>query len=249
MVLDEDGPLRRVVPFLRPPPAPACGPRPAPRTARGQQSPPDVPSLGVAAFLAASKIGPDRVRVDHDASTLMLGNRELPLLRFPVPRLETETGAREARHALVRFRGPGVQQDGKTTYRIYPFADLLLSEDQIGEGEKPRVDPAVFKDTIVFVGLSAAGLHDTFMTPLGNTGKIPGTQIHATVTDQLLAGALDPSGRRAAADRRGLRLRVGRQRDDPAAADALRRAGRGTPGGRRSPRWGSRCSGADGGCR
>jgi adenylate cyclase len=45
----------------------------------------------------------------------------------------------------------------------------------------------VFKDAIVFVGISAAGLHDTFMTPLGNTGKIPGTQIHATVTDQLFA--------------------------------------------------------------
>jgi adenylate cyclase len=192
-VLDDDGPLRRVIPFLRPAPSATGGAASAPGAAggtngRGTVTPPaDVPSLGVAAFLAASKIGPERVRIDNDTSTLMLGDRELALLRFPVPRFESEAGAREARHALIRFRGPGVLPDGKTTtYRIYPFADLLLSEDQIGEGLKPRVDPAVFKDTIVFVGVSAVALHDTFMTPLGNTGKTPGTQIHAAVTDQLL---------------------------------------------------------------
>jgi adenylate cyclase len=195
MVLDDDGPLRRVVPFLRPPPAAAGATSAASGTTSGATNgartvtpPEDVPSLGVAAFLAASKIGPDRVRVDNDASALMLGNRELALLRFPVPRFESEAGAREARHALIRFRGPSVLPDGKTTtYRSYPFADLLLSEDQIGEGQTPRVDPAVFKDTIVFVGASAAALYDTFMTPLGTTGKTPGTQIHAAVTDQLLA--------------------------------------------------------------
>jgi adenylate cyclase len=196
-VLDDDGPLRRVLPFLRAAPA-AGGAASAPAAAgatngvtnggRTVTPPPDVPSLGVAAFLEAAKIGPERVRVDGDASTLMLGNRELALLRFPVPKFENETGAREARHALIRFRGPSVLADGKTTtYRSYPFADLLLSEEQIGEGQTPRVDPAVFKDSIVFVGVSAAALHDTFMTPLGNTGKTPGTQIHAAVTDQLLA--------------------------------------------------------------
>jgi adenylate cyclase len=185
VVLDDDGPLRRVIPFLRP----TVTPTGATNGGQTVTTPPDVPSLGVAAFLAASKIGPSGVRVDDTASSLMLGNRELALLRFPVPRFESEAGAREARHALVRYRGPGVLPDGKTTtYRIYSIGDLLLSEEQINEGQKPRVDPAVFKDTIVFVGISAAGLHDVFMTPLGNTGKIPGTQIHATVTDQLFAG-------------------------------------------------------------
>jgi adenylate cyclase len=200
-VLDDDGPLRRVVPFLRPVPAAAAasgaagsagaangGANAATNGPRTVTPPPDVPSLGVAAFLAASKIGPERVRVDSNAATLMLGTRELALLRFPVPKFESDTGPREARHALIRFRGQSVLEDGKTTYRSYPFADLLLSEEQIGEGQTPRVDPAVFKDAIVFVGVSAAALHDTFMTPLGNTGKTPGTQIHATVTDQLMAG-------------------------------------------------------------
>lgn len=175
MVLDDDGPVRRVVPFVR---------------SGGE----DVPSLGVAAFLAAQRVPPAQVRLD--AAELMLGDRDVPLLRFAVPRFENETGAREARHSLVRFRGPAVLPDGKTTtYRVYSYGDLLLSEEQLLAGEAPRVDPAVFKETIVFVGVAAAGLHDVFMTPLGNTGKIPGTQVHAAVTDQLLAArAIRPVG-------------------------------------------------------
>jgi adenylate cyclase len=166
-----------VIPFIRPPAAPGAVTPPA-----------DVPSLGVAAFLEATKATAGSLRVDRDASTLLLGGREMPLMRFPVPRFEHETGAREALHALIRYRGPSVLEDGRTrTYRLYTAADLLLSEDQIAEGQKPRVDPAVFKDAIVFVGVSAAGLHDLFMTPLGHNGKVPGTQIHAAVTDQLLS--------------------------------------------------------------
>jgi adenylate cyclase len=166
-VLDDEGALRRIVPFLR----------------SGAH---DVPLLGVAAYLFANRVPPAQVRLDGDGLTL--GARHLPLLTFAIPRFEGEAGARFGRHALVRFRGPAILPDGKTpTYRSYSFADLLLSEDQLRDGQKPRVDPAVFRDTIVFVGVTAAGLHDVFMTPLGSTGQIPGTQIHATVTDQLLS--------------------------------------------------------------
>jgi adenylate cyclase len=166
-VLDDEGALRRVVPFLR------SGGR-------------DVPLLGVSAYLFAERVPPAQVRLD--ASGLTLGTRHLPLLTFAIPRFAGEAGAREGRHALVRFRGPAILPNGKTpTYRSYSFADLLLSEDQLRDGQKPRVDPAAFRDAIVFVGLTAAGLHDVFMTPLGSTGQIPGTQIHATVTDQLLS--------------------------------------------------------------
>jgi adenylate cyclase len=166
-VLDDEGALRRVVPFVR-------------------NNAHDVPLLGVAAFLFAQRVPPAQVRLDRDGLTL--GDRHLPLLTFAIPRFAGEAGAREGRHALVRFRGPAVLPDGKTpTYRSYSFADLLLSEDQLLDNQAPRVDPAVFRDAIVFVGVSAAGLHDVFMTPLGSTGQIPGTQIHATVTDQLLS--------------------------------------------------------------
>ena len=47
------------------------------------------------------------------------------------------------------------------------------------------VDPAVFKDKIVFIGLTGAGLVDVFQTPMGG-GLMPGIQLHATVADSLL---------------------------------------------------------------
>jgi adenylate cyclase len=174
-VLDEEGALRRFAPFLR----------------YGGH---DVPLLGVAAYLWANRVPKTEVRLDREG--LALGDRRLPLLTFAIPRFEGEAGSREGRHGLVRFRGPAILPDGKTpTYRSYSFADLLLSDDQLREGQKPRVDPAVFKDAIVFVGVSAAGLHDVFMTPLGSTGQIPGTQVHATITDQLLSSVfIAPAG-------------------------------------------------------
>jgi adenylate cyclase len=165
-VLDTDGPLRRTTPFLR---------------SEGQP----VPSLAMAAYLALAKVAPGSIRID--GGILAAGDARLPLLSFPVPRLPGETGATHALHALIRFRGPAVQPDGTPTYRTYSFGDLLLSEDDIVNQRPPRVDPAVFKDAIVFVGVTAAGLHDVFVTPLGPTGKIPGAQIHATVMDQLLS--------------------------------------------------------------
>ncbi len=165
-VLDTDGPLRRTTPFLR---------------SEGHP----VPSLAMAAYLALARVPPASVRLD--GRILAAGDARLPLLSFEVPRLPGETGPERALHALIRFRGPAVRADGTGTYRTYSFGDLLLSEDDLQNTRQPRVDPAVFKDAIVFVGVTAAGLHDVFVTPLGTTGKIPGAQIHATVMDQLLS--------------------------------------------------------------
>ncbi len=165
-VLDTDGPLRRTTPFLR---------------SQGQP----VPSLAMAAYLALARVPPASVQLH--GNVLAAGEARLPLLPFDVPRLPGETGAAQALHALIRFRGPAVQADGTPTYRTYSFGDLLLSEDDLQNARPPRIDPAAFKDAIVFVGVTAAGLHDVFVTPLGPTGKIPGAQIHATVMDQLLS--------------------------------------------------------------
>jgi adenylate cyclase len=165
-VLDTDGPLRRTTPFLR---------------NDGQP----VPSLAMAAYLAVARVPASRVGLQD--GVLTAGDARLPLMPFPVPRLEGEAGASTALHGLIRFRGPQVLPDGASTYRTYSFGDLLVAEDDLQHGRPPRVDPALFKDAIVFVGVTAAGLHDVFVTPLGTTGKIPGAQIHANVVDQLLS--------------------------------------------------------------
>ena len=76
---------------------------------------------------------------------------------------------------------------------------------------KPTVDPAVFRDKIVFVGTTAAGLHDVFETPFAN-GKMPGINIHAAVADDISLEPLHstrPTDARARRDRADAALAAG----------------------------------------
>jgi adenylate cyclase len=166
-VLDDDGPIRRIVPFVR----------------SGERV---VPSLAVAAWIALAGVGPDRVRAAADR--LDLGDARLPLLRFPIPRAPGEPGPRDAAQGLIRYRGPALRPDGTPTYRTYAANRLIASENLLLNDQKPLIDPAELRDAIVFVGVTAAGGSDVFATPLGSTGRIPGSQIHGTVVDQLMTG-------------------------------------------------------------
>ena len=56
------------------------------------------------------------------------------------------------------------------------------------EGQTPLVDPAAFKDGLVFIGATAVGLKDVFAVPLGATGAMAGPHIHANVADMILSG-------------------------------------------------------------
>lgn len=87
---------------------------------------------------------------------------------------------------------------GPGTYRSYSYGQIVYSQLQIEEGETPGIDPAEFRDRVVFVGVSAIGLHDMFTTPYSGTateaadtggvrlGKMPGVEVHANVLDNLL---------------------------------------------------------------
>src|SRR6185503_7283138 len=86
---------------------------------------------------------------------------------------------------LLNYRAP-VQVRGGRPYPTFEARHLLVSQDQMLAGQKPLVDPAVFKDKVVFIGLSAAGLVDVFQTPMGG-GLMPGIQLHATVADSILS--------------------------------------------------------------
>lgn len=162
VVYDADGPVRRSVPFIR---------------VNGRA----IPSLALTAAMIAGGIAPSSV--SGTQGTITLGRGRMPLIEADIPSFYGEH--RRSVRALVNFTGP-VIANGKTTYTDYSFYRLIYSEQQILAGEKPLVDPAIFRDKIVVVGTTAAGLQDLFTVPFA-VGKMPGMQIHANVIDNVLS--------------------------------------------------------------
>jgi adenylate cyclase len=162
-VLDSDGLIRHTVPFVR----------------SGGTA---LPSLGAAAALRAANIAPASIRLD--GTTLRIGDRAMPVT---TRRVRSASGTMNYVWGLIDFRGPALLEDlERRTYATYSFYDLEYSEEQILAGQKPSVDPALFRDKIVFVGVTAAGLFDVFSTPFAGA-KLPGIQIHAAVADDILS--------------------------------------------------------------
>jgi len=163
-VLDPDGPLRHTVPF-----------------ARAQST--LIPSLGLAAAVRAAGIAPRDVRIED--GRLIVGDRRLPL---EWRRVRSADGSERYQWGLIHFRGPALLDDlQRRTYQTYSFFDLVAAEQEILNHRKPAVDPALFRDRMVFVGTTASGLFDVFETPFAN-GRMPGINIHAAVADDVLSG-------------------------------------------------------------
>ena len=162
-VLDPDGPLRHTIPFVR-------------------THHKVLPSLGVSAALRAAGIPPQAVRLD--GTRLRYGDRVMPLSWRHV---KADDGVLSFLWGPIDFRGPALLEDLRSrTYPTYSFVDLEYAEEQILAGRKPDVDPAAFRDKIVFVGTTATGLFDVFETPFSN-GKMPGVQVHAAAADDILS--------------------------------------------------------------
>ena len=162
--LDPDGTARRMPPFIR----------------EGQRF---LPSLGVGAAILAGGFTPDEIVLRDGA--IQFRNRVMPLVTTPVEAASGES--RQQLSALINYQAPFLV-GGERPYPSYEVRHLLASEEQLQGGEKPLVDPAIFKDKIVFVGLLTSGLVDVFTTPFGvNNGNMPGIQLHATMADNLLA--------------------------------------------------------------
>jgi adenylate cyclase len=87
---------------------------------------------------------------------------------------------------MVPWRGPAQTDNGAATFTGYSFYDVFYSQQQIVEGQKPGIDPSLFKDRIVIVGAGAAGLKDAFTTPFPR-GAIDGPEVHANMIDAFLA--------------------------------------------------------------
>jgi adenylate cyclase len=161
-IYDPDGPVRRSAPFVR----------------VGEVG---VPSLAVAATMMAGPVQREAIR--REGAWLKVGPATAPLVAARIPNLYGP--AAMAQRMLIRYTGP-VLKDGEPTYQDYSFYDLFYSEQQLLAGEKPVVDPAVFRDKIVVIGTTAAGLRDLFTVPFAE-GSMPGMQVHANIIDNLLS--------------------------------------------------------------
>ena len=113
------------------------------------------PSLGLATLIPALGLRHFVLRATRG------GTESLALEDIIVP-LDPKGGV------LLHFRGE------KQTFPYISAADVL--EDRVAEGE--------FRDRIVFLGTSAAGLGDSVATPLDTT--FPAVEVHATVADSIL---------------------------------------------------------------
>jgi adenylate cyclase len=158
--LDPDGPARRMPPFVR------VGDR-------------YVASLGLASALLAERVRPDDVRLDGRA--LRIRERLIPLTAMRVRDSAASESTHDQLSMLINYRGPA-EDPG---YATYSARLLLHAENQLQAGETPDLDPALFRDKIVFIGTSASGAHDVFQTPFGGA-KMPGIQLHASMADSVL---------------------------------------------------------------
>ncbi|MCC7035548.1 MAG: CHASE2 domain-containing protein [Acidobacteria bacterium] len=207
VVYDADGPLRRVVPFVRVGrPSTGLGTGREPETGGRAETERVIPSLSLAAMMMARGLGTDAVGVRD--GVLQIGETRVPLVTEMVPDYYGPPTA--ACRALLPWRGPTRQPDGTPTFRSYSFYDLFYSQQQVLEGFAPQVAPTTFRDRIVVVGVAGEGLRDVFVTPFAE-GRMPGAEIHANTIDAWSAGrTLVPvSGLRGGMVTLGLALAVG----------------------------------------
>jgi adenylate cyclase len=148
---------------------------------------------------ASSGIGHSLLALDPDgpvrrtSPVVDVKQRSIPSFAYAVAmaagyRAAPEVVTDEAGHcvAMIPWRGPAETAAGVPTFTSFSFYDVFYSQQQIMEGQKPGIDPALFKDRIVIVGGSAEGLKEIFTTPFPS-GDITGPEVHANVVDALLS--------------------------------------------------------------
>ena len=174
VVYDADGPLRRVVPFVR------VGQHPM--GVGGRQSSAEtervIPSLPLAAMMMARGLTPDSVGVRDGA--LHVGATRVPLVSELVP--DYYGPPTPACRAMLPWRGPMRRPDGSPTFQSYSFYDLFYSQQQVLEEVQPQIAPDTFRDRIVVVGVAGEGLRDVFVTPYAE-GRMAGAEVHANTID------------------------------------------------------------------
>ncbi|WP_447599162.1 CHASE2 domain-containing protein [Nitrospira sp. Nam80] len=133
-----------------------------------------VPLLAKAGTLTVPHIALAAARDLLGAETLAIEDGSLRLRARTVPMVSDGT-------LWINWHGTLEQ-----TYRQYAIGQVLQSFAQMEKHERPLLDQALFRDKIVFIAGTAAGLYDLRVTPFSSA--TPGVLIHMTVLDNLLQG-------------------------------------------------------------
>ncbi|HUX50022.1 MAG TPA: adenylate/guanylate cyclase domain-containing protein [Spirochaetia bacterium] len=122
-----------------------------------------MPSLALAMYAAARETP---VSVSVRRGRIVVDGRSVPI--------------NSSGQSLLRYTTAGA-----TTHQNYSAAAIIQSDIQLQSGEKPNIDPKELAGKYVLLGFSAPGLMDLRPSPLSPI--VPGTEIHATMLDNLLA--------------------------------------------------------------
>jgi adenylate cyclase len=123
------------------------------------------PSLALITAMRCMGIDPtkEKVIISKD-KTLIVGPIRIPLL--------------DDGRMLLNWHGP------YRTYDYYPIGDIIESMAAIHRGERPRIAPETFSDSVVLVGTTAISLFDLRATPFSPV--YPGAELNATAIDNIL---------------------------------------------------------------
>lgn len=149
------------------------------------------------AYTAAAKaLGHNRLALDADGIARKVspfvrsGDRMLPSFGIAAAveaaGLDKTSFPMAAQHH-IRFEAPPLDATGRRGYPSYEARHLILAAEELAAGETPSLDPSVFRDRIVFVGVTAKGIGDIFPSPFGEA-ELPGILLHASVADNVLSG-------------------------------------------------------------
>lgn len=130
------------------------------------------PSLGLLTY--AKYTGIKNFTLDDE---YIKGKNENFKLRIPI---KNEEGVV---YSFISFYGT---KDGMYSHKIISASDVIKSLEQIKKGQKPVLDPNIFKDKAVFVGANAnaQALSDIKRTPISDT--FAGVDIQATNLNNML---------------------------------------------------------------
>jgi adenylate cyclase len=132
----------------------------------------------------AHAFGNVQVRPDIDGVyrqiplALSYGKQTIPSMAMKIASDIEGMRMNESGRLLLRY------PKGLDSVPTYSLAEVLVSEQQLIDGQTPQINPSVFRNKVVIVGLSAPGLLDLKSSPIASI--TPGPFIHAVAISNLI---------------------------------------------------------------